>query len=266
MIKGAFKKRLFQLILISFVLVAVSVSVYFYVSAKTKVGAVRTSIEIVKDSAEAGLLSSVNSNLSGIMLLFLSQLVAFFVAVICLSSGLWFLGSLYFVEKRNSLVDPLTGLYNKRAVSFWLEKEIKRSIRSKHPISVAVLDIDYFKRYNDVLGHVAGDRLLRRFAGILKDSVRDYDVVGRVGGEEFLILFPETSLKKASSVCERIRKTVENTRFVGESKLPHKNVTVSVGVAEFHGDAKIKKEKLIDEADNYLYDAKEKGRNMVIAK
>ncbi len=266
MIKRAFRKRLFNLVIGLFVIGAVLISVYFYLSAKTKIDAVRTAVVVIRDSIDTGLASSLNSNLAGITALFVSQLIVFIVAVLCLSFGMWFLSSLYFVEKRNSLVDPLTGLYNKRAISFWLDKELKRSVRSQHPISVAVIDIDYFKIYNDTLGHVAGDRLLQRFAKILELSVRDYDVVGRIGGEEFLIIFPETSLKKATQVCERIRKSVQNTRFAGEPKLPHKQVTTSIGVAEFHGDRSINKEKIIGEADSYLYDAKQEGRNRVIAK
>jgi len=268
MLKEAFKKRLFNLVVLFFVLAAVLIAVYFYIASTSRINVIRTLVDVVKQSADIGLVNSINTNLSGVMLLVISQLVLFVVAVLSLAFGTWFIGSLYFVEKRNSLVDPLTGIYNRRAVLFGLEKEIRRASRSGKPFSVAILDIDYFKKYNDANGHVAGDRLLKRFAKILTKQTRSYDIVGRIGGEEFLIILPLSDLKKSSIICERIRRVVDETRFAGEKNLERKNVTVSIGLAEFNikKGKKVKKETLIGRADARLYKAKSLGRNVLVAK
>ncbi len=268
MLREAFKKRLFNLIILFFVLAAVFIAIYFYISASTKVNAIRALVDVIRQSADIGLINSINTNLSGVMLLVVSQLVVFIVAVVSLAFGTWFISSLYFVEKRNSLIDPLTEIYNRRAVLFGLEKEIRRASRTGKPVSVAGLDIDYFKKYNDANGHIAGDRLLRRFARILTKQTRSYDIVGRIGGEEFLIVLPLADLKKAAEICERIRRVVDETRFAGEKNLEHKNVTASIGLAEFSTKKgkKVKKEILIGRADARLYKAKGLGRNVLVIK
>ena len=140
---------------------------------------------------------------------------------------------------------------------------ITPSEKAKKKIQV---DIDYFKVYNDTLGHPAGDKLLKKFSRILMNSVRKVDYFGRIGGEEFLIILPETNLKDGAKLVDRIRETVADTEFYGESKLPHKKVTISVGIAEFIVGGKIKRKDLIDRADERLYKAKHAGRNVVVSK
>jgi len=259
-------RKIFNLILFFFSLFIIFVALYFYISAETRFDAISTSIDAVREAlAGENLITSLRNNVSGFFGLFISQLIVFLVAAGSLIFGLWFVTQLYFTEKKNALIDPLMKIYNRRAILYILDKELKRAIKFKHPISVAMVDVDYFKRYNDTLGHVAGDRLLRRIAGLLKKSVRDIDFVGRYGGEEFLVVFPETKLDDAAKVCERLRNAVEKARFYGESKLEHGNVTISVGLTDLGGGERLKREIFVDRADDHLYEAKELGRNVVVS-
>jgi len=261
-----FRRRLIKLLLVAFILAASFTGVYFYIIFTTRVNAIRTTIDILRGSVESGLVNSLSENLSGITAVFISQLVAFVVAVVSLVYGFWYVSGLYLLERRNAFIDPLTQIYNRKAIMFALDKELRRSIRFKHPLAVAIVDIDYFKVYNDTLGHPAGDKLLKKFSRILMNSVRKVDYFGRIGGEEFLIILPETNLKDGAKLVDRIRETVADTDFYGESKLPHKKVTISVGIAEFIVGGKIKRKDLIDRADERLYKAKHAGRNVVVSK
>ncbi|MBI5747172.1 MAG: diguanylate cyclase [Nitrospirae bacterium] len=152
-----------------------------------------------------------------------------------------------------SLHDPLTGLANRRHMDIVLERQFVRTRRYGIPFSIAMLDIDYFKEYNDNYGHTAGDRLLVKIAQILLREVREMDLVVRYGGEEFLILLADTEVLKPYEVCERIRKTVEEEM---------KTITVSIGVASYHQGIQ-NEEEIISMADAALYKAKQKGRNRV---
>jgi diguanylate cyclase (GGDEF)-like protein len=266
-LKKEIARKTFNLVLLFFVVFAVLVAVYFYVSARMKYDALETSLEVIRDTIDGnGVLDSMRENISGFFGLFISQIVIFLVAVASLVFGLWFVTRLYFIEYRSALIDPLMGIYNRKAILFVLEKEMKRSVRFGHPISVAMIDIDFFKKYNDTLGHVAGDRLLKRIARVLKKGLRDIDYVGRFGGEEFLAVFPETGLDRAAKVGERLRKKVEETKFYGESELPMKKVTISIGLADLSGKRRVKKEAFIHDADENLYKAKSLGRNVLVAR
>jgi diguanylate cyclase (GGDEF)-like protein len=128
-----------------------------------------------------------------------------------------------------------------------------------------MLDIDYFKVYNDKNGHVAGDKLLKKLAKILKNNIRKIDFVGRYGGEEFLLILPETNHTGAVALVEKIRKLISETKFIGSENQPEKKVTISVGVATFHGEYK-NKTHLIESADALLYEAKKSGRNKLVNK
>ncbi|HJQ19402.1 MAG TPA: diguanylate cyclase [Gemmatimonadaceae bacterium] len=159
--------------------------------------------------------------------------------------------------ERLSVTDGLTGLTNRRALMQRLEEESLRSARTKHVFSMIMVDVDHFKSYNDSFGHPAGDEVLRRVGVVLRDATRSIDCVGRYGGEEFAVLLPETDAAGAMEVAERIRARVE-----GEP-LPERNVTVSLGVAEFPTDAD-KPDALIRIADAALYEAKHAGRNRAV--
>ena len=169
------------------------------------------------------------------------------------------------------LVDPLTMLYNRRFFMNALGREIARADRASHPFSLAMLDIDHFKEYNDAHGHRAGDELLRQIALVLQKSVRSADVVCRYGGEEFAIILPKmretAKLRKneGAHFIDRIRLVVSKFPFVGFESQPGGQITVSAGVATFPDDGK-NAEELIAAADELLYKAKAAGRNQVIAR
>ncbi len=157
----------------------------------------------------------------------------------------------------NARHDVLTGLLNRRAGLERLEEECARSRREKVPLSVAVLDLDRFKEINDTYGHGGGDEVLRETAQRLRGLVRSYDVTARLGGEEFLLLFPGTSREAAEEICERIRGQFESEAFLSEKVF----VTASIGVAGFGGDED--ERTLLRRADAALYEAKNGGRNLV---
>ena len=160
-----------------------------------------------------------------------------------------------------AVTDPLTGLYNRRALYEHLDREFNRSRRYGNSFAVCMLDIDHFKAVNDNYGHSMGDEVLKLVAATLNETIRRTDIVGRYGGEEFLILAPETPPEAAHILAERLRANVEeNTRAA--PGLP--DVTVSVGAA---CSATVKAETceaLVQLADGALYDAKDSGRNCCI--
>ncbi len=159
---------------------------------------------------------------------------------------------LYEETKASSLLDPLTRLANRRMMDILFEKYCAGARRSGIPLSVIMLDIDHFKKYNDTYGHASGDRLLAGLGKLLLNVIREADLAVRYGGEEFLILLPETDLIGASEIAERIRGVVEATLAI----------TASLGVASFNLRIE-KQEMLIKKADEALYRAKMKGRNRV---
>lgn len=159
--------------------------------------------------------------------------------------------------RKLSDADPLTGIYNRRKVMEELEKEINRSRRYGHPLSILMLDIDHFKGINDRFGHTAGDAVLTGFTETVAARLRPTDVFGRWGGEEFLIILSETDLQGAYRLAERIRESVE-----GHTYLPELRVTASIGVAAMGGELTCK-DDLVNAADEALYCAKENGRNRV---
>ena len=168
--------------------------------------------------------------------------------------------------RRLSITDPLTGCFNRGYLMDFLPKEIKRSIRYNHPLSIIMCDIDHFKNVNDTYGHQAGDIALKSFVKILNSSVREgSDWLARYGGEEFLMVLPETDLEGAIDTAERLRKRVAKNRIeIGEDKKI--TITASFGVATFNPvDTKkeITSDSLINMADNMLYKAKSEGRNRV---
>ncbi len=162
-----------------------------------------------------------------------------------------------------AITDALTGLHNRRYLDSHLRSLIDRSKEAEKPVALLSFDLDYFKGINDTYGHDAGDDVLRAFAHLLKKSVRGIDLVVRQGGEEFIVIMPETDAKYAAKVAERLRQDVENGQFETRSggSIP---VTVSVGVAELLGEDDTA-EALMRRADQALYAAKRDGRNKVVA-
>ncbi len=170
---------------------------------------------------------------------------------------------LYNETKEMSLTDSLTNIANRRHFDLILENELKRGRGYSRSVSMAMIDLDHFKDFNDRYGHPEGDQLLITVAQRLKKTVRDTDLVARYGGEEFVIIFPETGNAQAYRVCERVRSAIENTQVVVE-KNRKVNITVSIGVATYPQSAQSAKE-LIQKADLALYRAKKLGRNRVEA-
>ena len=161
-----------------------------------------------------------------------------------------------------SVKDGLTGLHNRRHLMATLASETARAERHRHPFAVLMIDLDHFKRYNDTLGHPAGDRLLIRIAQIFKESIRAVDYAARYGGEEFLVLLPESPPEAALGVAERIRAMVATDTCGGAHE--QGAVTVSIGIAVYPKSGHTA-EALIARADAALYEAKRLGRNRVIA-
>ncbi len=161
-----------------------------------------------------------------------------------------------------SVIDPLTGLHNRRYMAASIDKWLHRAAIGGAPFSLAVLDIDHFKRVNDVYGHVAGDVVLKEFAQRLTANVRPSDVVCRQGGEEFIIVMPDTPGDVATIVAERVRDAVASETFDIGCGGDGLRVTVSAGVATFQGAGETGR-TLLERADDALYRAKSQGRNRV---
>ncbi len=166
--------------------------------------------------------------------------------------------------KALSITDGLTNLFNYRHFRERLMEELKGAKNNNFPLSLAMADIDYFKNYNDLNGHPAGDEVLRQIAKILMRGTKGSDTVARYGGEEFVLIFPNTQKKDALLVCQRLNKSIKNYKFKNERKQPNKDLTISIGVANFPVDAP-DTETLIKKADLALYQSKENGRDLVTA-
>ncbi|MCR4419654.1 MAG: diguanylate cyclase [Clostridia bacterium] len=165
-----------------------------------------------------------------------------------------------------AITDGLTGLYNRRYFEQRLAEEISRCRRYESVLALAMIDVDYFKYYNDALGHPEGDRVLQDLGRLLRDGVRDEDVVARYGGDEFAVIFVEMDSLVAQKAGERIREIIEAyaAKLVGaDSGAAQDLLTVSVGIASFPKDAESAGE-LIRKADQALYRAKEGGKNRVV--
>ncbi len=162
-----------------------------------------------------------------------------------------------------TIKDDLTCLYNTRFFHDMLEREIKRSMRKRRELSLIFMDLDHFKEVNDTHGHLCGSKLLKEIAKIIMESVRNIDIPIRYGGDEFVIILPETSKECAKNVAERILNNIRNTNFLKEENLNLK-LTASIGYATFPDDAKDKTE-LIKMADNAMYRVKNSTRNNIEA-
>ena len=161
-----------------------------------------------------------------------------------------------------SRMDGLTGVYNHRFLQQILDAELPRANRYKHAMCLLMIDVDDFKRYNDVNGHPAGDKMLRQLADLLSDQTRAADFVARYGGEEFAVVLTETDKVGGTVFAERLVETVASQHFESEQSQPNGQVTVSVGLACYPDDAS-SKVNLIERADVALYTAKTEGKNRV---
>ncbi|HEX2205790.1 MAG TPA: diguanylate cyclase [Longimicrobium sp.] len=164
--------------------------------------------------------------------------------------------------RKLSITDGLTGLFNHRHVHELLREEFERSHRTGEPIAVAMLDLDRFKQINDTYGHPTGDVILYETARILGETAREIDMPGRYGGEEFIVILPNTEEEEAGRFAERVRQAVEGHVYRDEAN--EIRMTLSCGVASFPSEGADSPESLLKKADDALYVAKESGRNRVV--
>jgi diguanylate cyclase (GGDEF)-like protein len=194
--------------------------------------------------------TEINSASLLIIFIFTFLMTAGFIMMVC--------QRLYHDLHQAANTDVLTHLLNRRAMMQKLEKEINHFYRSDRPFAIILIDVDFFKRVNDVYGHDGGDTVLMHLAQILQTKMRHIDSASRWGGEEFLILLPDTTLYKAQEIAERLRSYIEATPTQSNIQ-----ITISLGIAVIrqHGNSL---ESLITAADHALYEAKRTGRNRVV--
>jgi diguanylate cyclase (GGDEF)-like protein len=163
--------------------------------------------------------------------------------------------------KDMAIYDTLTNVHNRRYFDERIGAETKKSFLSGTPLSLVMVDIDYFKNVNDTYGHTQGDKVLCKVASLLKSSVRKDDTVARYGGEEFVLILPGAKLEVVSIIAERIRRLVETTPFeVGQTQI---HLTISLGISNLPSHRARSEEELVKMADHALYNAKRGGRNRV---
>jgi diguanylate cyclase (GGDEF)-like protein len=172
------------------------------------------------------------------------------------------LRSLYVRAEKEAITDPLTELFNYRYFMDQLKREINRNQRRKSNFSLILIDIDFFKIYNDTFGHQTGDQILKRISKLLMENTRTSDIVARYGGEEFVVICPELNRESAHQVAEKLRQMVEKTEFPKIKDSQKSPLTISLGISTFPDDGETPYQ-LIKNADKALYRAKDSGRNIV---
>ena len=161
-----------------------------------------------------------------------------------------------------AITDELTGVYNRRGLYERGQYEIERSRRFNHPVSILFVDVDLFKNINDQFGHNIGDQVLQQIAGRIRENVRDLDIIGRYGGDEFLVLLVESDLEEAVRIANRLLENISEQPFITASGLV--TATLSIGIAELN-DLDADLDSLIIRSDQLLYMAKENGRNRIVS-
>jgi diguanylate cyclase (GGDEF)-like protein len=154
-------------------------------------------------------------------------------------------------------VDPLTGVFNRRHMERCLDDAIERQRRTSAPASLLVIDVDHFKRINDQFGHAKGDSVLKGIVSLVRKRSRKLDLLFRIGGEEFMLLLPDTREADAAAVAEQLRASIAESRLLDDGR-----VTVSIGVSELQPDESL--DSWMKHADEALYEAKAAGRDRVV--
>ena len=191
-------------------------------------------------------------------ILFMGFSVISLLSVVYIINDTGRLVSLQKKRKYHADYDSVTKLLTIRAFKRRVEEIINKTL----PVSVIMLDLDFFKKYNDTHGHPAGDKVLESVGQILKENTRNGDLIGRYGGEEFVLCLPHTGKEKAIEIAERLREKISEYPFEGEEKQPNNRLTISLGVTTCKKEKKPLPE-MIEEADNALYSSKKRGRNLV---
>ena len=162
--------------------------------------------------------------------------------------------------KKQARLDQLTGLFNKKTIMEKIKLEIDRARRHSNNLSILFIDLDKFKEYNDINGHLMGDKLLYDFSNMLKSKTRSIDIIGRFGGDEFIIIAPQTGTDGSLMLAENLLKSINDFQYkMNESDTKH-NVTCSIGISVYP-DNSTDLDELIDKADKALYTSKKKGKN-----
>ena len=185
------------------------------------------------------------------------------LAALVILAVFFFVARMFERTERQSLTDSLTGLPNRRYFADILTREMLRSQRNHRPVSLINTDLDHFKKINDEYGHAKGDEILKGFAKVLRDQVRSIDLPARFGGEEFVVLLPDTDKEGALMVAEKIRRSADRLSIPRLGSIPGRKVTVSCGVSTFPNDCATE-EELMRYADQAMYLAKNLGRNQVV--
>lgn len=159
--------------------------------------------------------------------------------------------------------DPLTGIANRRAFEKTLDQEIERSSRDKTPVSLAILDLDNFKAINDTYGHLKGDEVLIDLADMISSNSRRYDLIARIGGEEFALILSGAGQRKAEQLVERLLENIRELTFKKPNSSETFSVTCSVGLATYKGLMNLKIHEFIEKADKALYEAKKTGKDRI---
>jgi len=166
--------------------------------------------------------------------------------------------------KELAVVDKLTGMFNRRYFTELIERYLEEGLSVSNPIGLVLLDIDNFGKYNNTHGHPQGDELLKEICGVVKNNVRKGDIIGRYGGEEFMIMMPKATPQEALEVAEKIKNAVAEYPFYGRETQPNGKVTVSLGLLVCRANISLK--ELLKETDDALYKAKNSGKNKVVQK
>lgn len=174
------------------------------------------------------------------------------------------LRSTYEISLSMALIDSLTGLYNRRYFEVHLQKLLQKNETSRKSLGVLMIDIDHFKAVNDTHGHAVGDEILKEFSERLQDKLRGFDMVARLGGEEFVALLPDVSEEMAHIVAERLRTAIADKPFTCKVPEGHLSITASVGGTIVDKGTKIDPDVAMKEADDALYKAKNEGRNLSV--
>ncbi|NPB09978.1 MAG: GGDEF domain-containing protein [Thermodesulfobacteria bacterium] len=159
-------------------------------------------------------------------------------------------------------IDFLTGLYNRRAFEKQLELAVERARRDRSTFSLILLDLDHFKRVNDLYGHLVGDEVLRKVGSLIRSTMRKVDIPARYGGEEFAIILPGTGFEGALSAAWRLKKRIEETNFGTEERPIH--ITASMGLGTYRPLENLSARDFLEKVDRFLYAAKNRGRNVIV--
>jgi diguanylate cyclase (GGDEF)-like protein len=186
-----------------------------------------------------------------------------FVAIVILSFGFLLMCSDQFHSDLHHMatVDSLTGSLNRGAIEIFLHKELRASKRTQMPMSLLLIDMDHFKQINDRYGHQVGDKVLQGFVQTASNHLRPQDLLGRYGGEEFMVALPNTTPEEAEKIAERLRTQAEQSTLIQDKEPVH--YTISIGLSTVHAD-EANYETLLEWADTALYNAKKQGRNRIV--